>query len=144
MPKQQTDASRNPGYIDGAIALFTRFSDRHGLAFNAEPDAPIEVLWKFPVQEKLVWPITLGLQNLDELNFGLPGFWSYFFPFASVAEKFEAYIDAWVLGRARVVRHRRWFSSSSELEVLTDGKWARVYRAYGERWPHHTTIIRNV
>jgi hypothetical protein len=44
------------------------------------------------------------LQNNDELNFGVSGFWSYFFPFPKVAVKFEEILDAWIEGRARIAR----------------------------------------
>jgi hypothetical protein len=133
-----------PDCTADAISLFTRISRRHGLT-HVTSDAPVEVMWEFPVQEKLVWPITLSLQNFDELNFGVPGFWSYFFPFSSVAEEFERYIDAWVLNQARVVRNRsRVFRiSSSVLEILSDGKWRPVYRANGNAWPHPKMIIQN-
>jgi len=132
-------------YSADAIALFTRFSQRHGLAY-VPSDVPVEVMWEFPVQKKLVWPITLGLQNADELNFGVPGFWSYFFPFPSIAAKFESYIDAWVLGEARIVRHPGRFriTSSTDLEMLTDGKWTKVYGGYGDPWDHPTLMIRNL
>lgn len=67
-------------YTTQAKALFGRFAERHGLSYAISPDAPVEVLWTFPEQPKLSMPITLGLQNLDELNFGVSDFWSYFFP----------------------------------------------------------------
>lgn len=80
-----------------AEALFRRFAERHGLAYEAETGVPTEVCWTFPEQPKLSMPLTLGLQNCDELNFGVSDFWSYFFPFEDVAEEFERAIDAWVM-----------------------------------------------
>ncbi|MDP2046859.1 MAG: Sua5/YciO/YrdC/YwlC family protein [Deltaproteobacteria bacterium] len=38
-------------------------------------------------------PLTLGLQNSDELNFGVADFWSYFFPFDDVAREFGDHLD---------------------------------------------------
>lgn len=132
-------------YTDDAVALFSRFASRHGL-FYETIDAPVEVMWKFPVQEKLLVHVTLGLQNNDELNFGVPGFWSYFFPFPHVAGNFEKYIDAWVAGTARIVRHpgRFTLTSVSALEVLIEGNWVSVYRAGGESWEHPSLVIQNV
>jgi len=86
------------GYTDEATALFSRFAKRHGL-HHLEIDAPVEVLWEFPIQTGLSLPLTLGLQNNDELNFGVPGFWSYFFPFPRIAEEFESCLDAWLWDR---------------------------------------------
>ncbi|MDO9412191.1 MAG: hypothetical protein Q7T81_06415 [Pseudolabrys sp.] len=133
-----------PNYTDAAISLFTRFSERHDLVYKAL-DAPVEVMWEFPVQERLSLPLTLGLQNRDELNFGAPGFWSYFFPFPAVSENFERYLDAWALGQARIIHRpgRLRITSTSTLEVLTDGKWLSVYSASGSPWPHTNIEIRN-
>jgi hypothetical protein len=85
-------------YADEATALFDRFAQRHELD-HLEVDAPADVLWEFPIQKGLGLPLTLCLQNWDELNFGVPGFWSYFFPFPNVAEEFESHLDAWFQGR---------------------------------------------
>ena len=59
-------------YTPQATTLFSRFAERHGLAYQAV-DAPVEILWEFPEQVGLSLPMTLGLQNNDELNFGVPG-----------------------------------------------------------------------
>ena len=63
-----------------AEALFTRFAERHGLTYDSDHSAPVEVLWSFPTQDALILPITLCLQNGDELNFGVADFWCYLFP----------------------------------------------------------------
>jgi hypothetical protein len=115
-----------------AEALFQRFAERHGLRYNVQPDAPIEVLWDFPEQPKLSLPLSLGLQNGDELNFGVADFWSYFFPFPTVAEHFENILDAWVEGSARVGITGRY---SRILQVRKDDVWETVYRAGGCIWP---------
>ena len=85
-------------YTAEAEALFGRFAERHGLSYDVETGVPMEVCWTFPVQPKLSMPLTLGLQNCDELNFGVSDFWSYFFPFQNVADEFERILDAWVAG----------------------------------------------
>jgi len=112
---------------------------------HLEIEAPVEVLWEFPIQTGLSLPLTLGLQNNDELNFGVPGFWSYFFPFPRIAEEFESCLDAWLMGQARIVRRRRFarIASSSILEVRKDSEWKTVYRDFGGDWPHAADVIQN-
>lgn len=80
------------------------------------------------MQPGLSTPITLGLQNLDELNFGVGEFWSYFFPFGEVAAEFEHILDAWVAGSARVAVTGR---HSGRLQLLEGSKWKTVYSANG-------------
>jgi hypothetical protein len=131
-------------YTEEATALFSRFARRHGLD-HLEADAPVEVMWEFPTQKRLSLPLTLGLQNNDELNFGVPGVWSSFFPFPRIVEEFESYLDAWLIGQARIVRRRRFapIVSSSILEVRKDGEWKTVYRHFGGDWPHAAEVIQN-
>jgi hypothetical protein len=131
-------------HADEAAALFGRVARRYGLD-HLEIDASIEVLWEFPIQRGLSLPLTLGLQNRDELNFGVPGFWSYFFPFPRIAKEFESCLDAWLIGQARIVRQRRFarIASSSTLEVRKDSEWKTVYRNLGGDWPHAADVIQN-
>jgi len=71
-------------------------------------------------------PLTLGLQNGDELNFGVSDFWSYFSPFDEVSDWFDEVIDAWMAGGARIaVTGRR----SRLLQTREDGSWETVYKA---------------
>ena len=62
---------------------------RPGLTHQVDTEALVELMWHIPAQKGLSLPLTLGLQNWDELNLGVEDFWSYFFPFENVAEKFE-------------------------------------------------------
>jgi hypothetical protein len=126
-------------HIREAEALFARFAERHRLSYEVSVDPPIEVLWTFPVQEQLAFPITLGLQNGDELNFGVTDFWSYFFPFHDVSENFEGILDAWVVGQARIAVMR---GGGRLLQVREADVWRSVYGANGclfpfRRWPRH-------
>jgi hypothetical protein len=132
-------------YAGAATELFGRFARRHGLD-HLEIDAPIEILWEFPIQKGLSFPLKLGLQNRDELNFGVPGFWSYFFLFPRKVEQFESCLDAWLMGQARIVRRRRFarIASSSILEVRKNGEWETVYTAFGGDWPHTSDVIQNL
>jgi hypothetical protein len=89
-------------YTKEAIKLFERFAAKHQLVYEIEDQTEVDLLWSFRVQAKLSRPIMLGLQNGDELNFGVERFWSYFFPFEDVAQRFELILDSWVEGRARI------------------------------------------
>lgn len=113
-------------YSEEATALFTRFAERHQFVHSVEPDAPIEVMWGFPEQQGLSFLIILGLQNGDELNFGVADFWSNFFPFEKSATTFERALDAWVVGDARIVRVPL---GGRALQLLDSGGWKTIYRA---------------
>jgi hypothetical protein len=115
-------------YTAEAEALFQRFAERHGLTYEVEAGVPMEVCWIFPEQPKLSLPLTLGLQNCDELNLGVSDFWSYFFPFERVADKFERSLDAWVVGDARVAITG---FRSRLLQVREGTRWKTVYGANG-------------
>jgi hypothetical protein len=109
-----------------AEELFRRFANRHDLTFAVDTDPSIEVLWTFPAQTKLSMSITLGLQNNDELNFGVSDFWSYFFPFDKVVDTFDRILDAWVAGEARigVIGWR-----GRVLQLREHDEWTTVYKA---------------
>ena len=111
-----------------ATALFARFATTHGLN-HAMVDAPVEVLWEFPVQAKLSHRIVLGLQNNDELNFGVGNFWSYFFPFADKESEFEYLINSWIEGKARIVPKPGLIVQRFELQVLERDGWRVAYDA---------------
>ncbi len=113
-------------YTDDAIKLFERFAAKHQLVYEVEDQAGFELLWNFPVQPKLAQLITLGLQNGDELNFGVERFWSYFFPFEDVAERFEFILDSWVEDRARVAVVGL---GGRKLQLKENGVWQTAYSA---------------
>ena len=123
-------------YTTEAEAIFARFAARHGLKHEVETGVPMEVCWIFPEQSKLSMPITLGLQNCDELNFGVSDFWSYFFPFEYVAEKFERILEAWVVGDARIAITG---FRSRLLQVRDGNRWRTVYGASGCLFPFRWT-----
>ena len=115
-------------FTEQAAALFARFASKHGLTYMVG-NAPVELLWTFPVQSKLTHPIVLGLQNNDELNFGVGGFWSYFFPFEDKHVEFEKVIDKWVEGNARIISMAGILIQTLELQVLENGRWNTAYAA---------------
>ena len=111
---------------DDAVALFSRFVARHSLTYEIQIEAPVEAMWTVPAQRGLSLRLTLGLQNCDELNFGVEKFWSYFFPFDEVAERFEDILEKWVAGDARVgITGRR----GRILQIRSGEEWATVYKA---------------
>ena len=112
--------------IEQATTLFARFAEKHRLKYAVEPDAPVELLWTFPIQGRLSMPVTLGLQNGDELNFGVADFWSSFFPFEEIVAQFERVLDAWVAGDARIVFVRL---GGRALQLRDGGVWRTIYRA---------------
>jgi hypothetical protein len=113
-----------PDYTRDAETLFSGFADRHRLAYSVDHKAPVEVLWCFPVQARLSLPIWLGLQNEDELNFGVGSFYTSLFPFPDVAEHFASILDAWIESRARVIRAG---PRKLVLEAYEGGEWAPIY-----------------
>lgn len=125
-----------------ATALFMRFVSRHGLTYDVDTDAPVEVMWNVPAQKGLSLPIILGLQNWDELNFGVEDFWSYFFPFDRVAEEFERYLDLWMSGEARVAVTG---PIGRMLQVREGNRWKTVYGANRilPMWRKPRDIIQN-
>lgn len=127
-------------FTSEAESLFATFALRHGLAYEIDDKAPVEVCWRFPAQPGLSEPIILGLQNGDELNFGVGKFWSYFFPFLERVDEFARVLDAWVGGEARVIS--RVFSE--DLQLRDGDRWRKVYSA-GRIWPElgARRIVRN-
>lgn len=126
---------------EDAEQLFRRFAEKNDLTFEVDSGQPMEVCWNFPLQKKLHLPVTLGLQNSDELNFGVSDFWSYFFPFDQVAGKFSAAIDAWVTGEARIAITG---FRSRLLQVRKDEEWQTIYGANGCLFPFRFTPFRYV
>jgi hypothetical protein len=113
-------------YTERAVELFDRFARRHGFRYEADTRAPVEVMWTLPAQAGLSLPIILGLQNEDELNFGVGDFWSYFFPFNDVVQRFEKYLDMWVSGDARIAITGR---KGRVMQVRDGTRWKSVYGA---------------
>jgi hypothetical protein len=125
--RENSNMAGRANYTAEAEQLFIRFAKRYQFSYRVM-DAPIEICWEFPEQRLLSLPITLALQNLDELNFGVDNFWSYFFPYPKVCSTFEAILDAWVEGRARIIFGGFW--EGHRLQVRTGGNWTTEYVAH--------------
>lgn len=125
-----------------AITLFSGFAERHGLRYEPDHDAPVEVLWKFPIQPKLFHPIALGLQNGDELNFGVADFWS-FFPYEKSVATFEELLDAWIAGLARIAITG---FLGRVMQIERQGSWNTIYRANTllPMWRKPRRFIQNI
>jgi hypothetical protein len=114
--------SKRADYTAEAEQLFVRFAKRYQLSYRVM-DAPVEICWEFPEQRLLSLPITLALQNIDELNFGVAkAFGSYFFPYPKVCSAFEAILDAWVEGRARIILGGYWKGHRLQVRAA-GGNW---------------------
>ena len=113
-------------FTGAAEALFGSFAYKYGLNYRVESGGPMEVRWIFPEHPELSTELVLGLQNGDELNFGVEGFWSYFFPFNEVSDQFALILDCWMEGKARVGMIGR---KSGVLQLRENGKWKTVYHA---------------
>lgn len=128
-------------FTEQATALFTRFAHKHGLIYVAAVGAPIEVLWEFPIQHKLRRSIVLGLQNGDELNFGVGDFWAYFFPFDTRRVEFERVIDMWVEGDARIISKTGFLLRGLQLQTFENGVWSTAYKASSLSWHKRPPVI---
>jgi len=92
---------------EAARALFADLLSVRGLAHERDDDAPVDVLWRIPVQPGLSVPMTFGLQNADELNLGIGQFWSYLFPFENAQADFRRLALGFIDGKCRVCEWRR-------------------------------------
>jgi hypothetical protein len=94
----------------------------------------------FPAQPGLRQKVILGLQNGDELNFGVDQFWSAMFPYPEKFMEFNRILDAWMEGDARILIYR--WCRGMELQLRSDERWQTVYRANG--YPFRGRVIRIV
>jgi len=123
-----------------ARELFLSFANRHGLAFEEDRESPVELALIFPAQPGLRQKVILGLQNGDELNFGVDQFWSAMFPYPEKFMEFNRILDAWMEGDARILIYR--WCRGMELQLRSDERWQTVYRANG--FPFRGRVIRIV
>jgi len=125
-----------PHYTAAAEALILEICQRHGLKVERDESAPVELLFRIPVQEGLSVPIVAGLQNDDELNLSIGEFWSYFFPFEKVKDKFSEALDGFIRGECRVTEYRMPRNKKAFkyiLEKRTEDAWETLYA--------HSTLI---
>jgi hypothetical protein len=124
-------------WSDEAESLFRAFALRHKLKIYKVDQSNIELFMIIPKQDGLSFELSLGLQNLDEINIGFEGFWSYFFPFADQQGRAFSILDAIVKGTCRLNIQKQFGKvRNRKLELLEHGQWIPVYNAV-ERlsWP---------
>lgn len=115
-------------YTQEALDMFHAIAKEHGCAIDVQLEKPVEVLCELSRTDS---PnnVVLGLQNGDELNFGVHDFWSFFFPYNDVKSLFRSAVSGWFHGRSRLVyffRGNRLLKI--ELQVkMKDGGWQRIY-----------------
>lgn len=136
-------------YTQSAEKLFREFASKHGLQIEKEDQQNIELIMTVPRQDGLSFELTLGLQNLDEINIGFDGFWSYFFPFEEKEQHVIEILDGIVDGTTRLVKRRQFGSVVvQDLELNCGDGWKRVYREYCGIFfvpflPSHASIVSN-
>lgn len=99
--------------------MFRAVADDFGLRINKRHDSPIEVMMDIPKQNGLGFTITLGLQNGDELNIGVEGFWSYFFPYCDCRDFFHEVLQGLIRGDAYLLYSKQ-FGRLVKTELIGD------------------------
>ena len=116
-----------------AEAMFVAIAERRGVAITRVDNPHVDLEIRIDGDEGLaVLPVTLGLQNSDELTFGVGEFWASFFPFDAVKGLFEKAVEGWFTGQTRFVyfwRGGRLVRIDMQVR-LKDGSWQKVYRQY--------------
>jgi hypothetical protein len=114
-----------------AEAFFRDFAARHSFAIERIENCNIELLMRIPKQWGLSFELTLGLQNVDELNIGFGEFWSYFFPFTEERKLVATILEAIALGDCRLATHRQFgVVVKRVLALRSSGSWRAMYTAF--------------
>ena len=92
---------------DEAEALYVDFAHKHQLHFVKEITADGDIFLVFPVQDKLSFKLTLGIQNGDEANIGIKDFWSYIFPYPDNVEYLNEILDGLVTGTHSLAEYQQ-------------------------------------
>jgi hypothetical protein len=114
-----------------AEALFREIIAETRLQYEPDTSAPVEVLWRLPIQEKLSVEMLFGLQNADELNLGIGPFWSHIFPFEKGQHDFRRLALGFIHGHCRVAEWRRLgVLCKRVLEEPESHAWRTAYTEY--------------
>lgn len=115
--------------IEEVEHFFRDFASRHSLNISKDDQDSIEFIMTVPVQNRLSFELTLGLQNSDEINIGFKEFWSYIFPFKEQKKHLNQILDGLITGHTRLATYRQIGRIiSRDLEVYENENWTRVYR----------------
>ena len=111
--------------------MFRRIAERCDLSLvrDDDEDAP---LFTLTTKDGAGDPVTLGLQNTDELTFSVGEFWASFFPYETVQGLFEKAVLGWFGGQTRLACHWRGRKLVRiDMQVrLKHGAWRRIYTEY--------------
>lgn len=114
-----------------AETLFRDFARRHSFVIENMDEPNVDLLMRMPRQPGLSFELTLGLQNIDELNIGFEKFWSYFFPFDHTRQIVSDALDALATGECRLAIHKQMGGVFKRvLEQRVDGQWITIYTAH--------------
>lgn len=94
-----------------------------------EPDAPVELSIRLPVQPGLNHEVWLALQNNDELHFSVGHFWLEWFPCTkpSRVDEFISSVIGFLSGQFRVLEHYRGKRCvKAELQAPSNGGWQTI------------------
>jgi hypothetical protein len=124
-------------FTEQAEQLFRDFAQRHSLIINKVDEPNVELLMRVPKQAGLKFQLTLGLQNIDELNIGINDFWSHFFPYEACKQTVSTALDGLVDGDCRLAIHRQLGRVTRRiLEQRRGDEWKTIYTQFvGVRIP---------
>ncbi|MBK8161580.1 MAG: hypothetical protein IPK65_00045 [Gammaproteobacteria bacterium] len=94
-----------------------------------EPEAPVELSFRLPVQPELNHEVWLALQNNDELHFSVSHFWLEWFPCTkpSRVDEYIAAVVGFLSGQFRVLEHYRGKRYvKAELQAPSNGCWKTI------------------
>jgi len=113
-----------------ALEAFAKIGARFpSLRMLEEPNAPVELSIRLPVQPGLSHEVWLALQNNDELHFSVGHFWLEWFPCTkpSRVSEYVAAVVGFLSGQYRVIEHYRGKRCvKAELQVPISDGWKTI------------------
>ena len=111
----------------------------------------VEVMLEIPAQSGLTFPISINLQNVDELHLNTGSFWCEWFPCQKqeVCDRFAEAVCGLLSGTYRVVEYWRFGSALKAHLQKPDGdgwecvKWCSQWHIPAS-WGMKTKILQNV
>ena len=126
-------------FCEEARALFLSIAADAQLSGTFSNEAPVDVLFKLPRQKGLSLPISLMLQNLDELHFAGTDWQFCWFPFRDVDSDFREAVTGFLKGQYRVKEYWRGNRfRGGKLQGPSDSGWqtlASCQEGFSFPWP---------
>jgi hypothetical protein len=146
MSSKQNAAAGNT--IEATRQTFIGIAERHGLKWEWDSDAPVELACWLPAQDGLDFELWLNLQNEDEIGVQTDIFTAEWFPAndPSKCSAFINFVDGLIAGD---VKFRCFFGKDPEVpyrvdaERIIDGNRRTVFR-YRRGWRLRPMAIRYV